>query len=595
MKGKKTTEKDADLSSSKTKGLLRFFDKSHRINSNGDIQEIVIDEDNGQLKENSKILDQFGFIVNIDDSGALRDENSVSLPGGANTPSILTSPKTKHLSRRERSQMLKIIARREGKWHDMFANWETISSVKQKTTLRSRVRKGIPNSVRGEAWLRLARVHHLVHREQVGVYAALVAKSCENNDSDKKHELPAVEVTATYGEIRVSLPDVQATDNGHRNPDDIMKDTIERDLYRTFPRHSMFYDEGNSEDESSDDDDSSFDKVSMSGSLVESLENGGQNTDNVGTSLHSNEACQSNEEAYFEVYKENDVELEIRNKLSGDDGVATNENAKIWTGSIKMMEKAKSSCSPIPFSLETNEEESVKMLPTSEKPPVPRIPPNGPSGKRKEKPQIDFVVAEGGQAKLRRVLRAYGTYDPEVGYCQGMNFIAAMFITFVSEEEAFWLLVQVMNARPCRMRGLFLDGMSEAHQVLYVAERLIEKFLPRLHRHFQREHIHITMFATQWLLTMYTSSFPFDVVTRVWDSFLLEGWKVSYRVMLALLEKEQPRLLKMNFEVLMNYFKEIPYKVDVDDLFEAAFKINLKSEQINKFAREWEKKQTTNK
>ena len=51
----------------------------------------------------------------------------------------------------------------------------------------------------------------------------------------------------------------------------------------------------------------------------------------------------------------------------------------------------------------------------------------------------------------------------------------------------------------------------------------------------------------------------------------------------------------MNFEVLMNYFKEIPYKVDVDDLFEAAFKINLKSEQINKFARECEKKQTTNK
>jgi hypothetical protein len=65
--------------------------------------------------------------------------------------------------------------------------------------------------------------------------------------------------------------------------------------------------------------------------------------------------------------------------------------------------------------------------------------------------------------------------------------------------------------------------------------------------------------------------------------------------MLALLEKEQPRLLKMNFEVILNYLKEIPYKVDVDDLFETAFKINLKSEQINKFAREWEKNQNTSK
>lgn len=583
MKDKKSSDKATDLSSSKTKGLLRFFDKSHRINSNGDIQKD--DNDNGPQKPNSKILDQFGFILNIDDSGALRDENSVSMPGGANTPSALIS-QTKKLTRRERAQMLKIITRRERKWHDMFANWDTFSSAKQKTTLRSRVRKGIPNSVRGEAWLRLARVQTLVRSEQVGVYAALVAKSCENTENDKDHDLPAVEVTATDGEIRVSLPDDQATatDNYQRNPDDIMKDTIERDLYRTFPRHSMFYDEGNSDDESSDDDDSSFDKVSLSGSLVESFENGEQSADNCGASLHSNEASKSKEEEYFQECKENDLELGIRNKLSDD-------KAKFWTGSVKMMERARSGCSPIPFSLDANEEESMEMIAANEKPPRPQVPSNGVSTKRKEKPQIDFLVAEGGQAKLRRVLRAYGTYDPEVGYCQGMNFIAAMFITFVSEEEAFWLLVQVMNARPCRMRGLFLDGMSEAHQVLYVAERLIEKFLPRLHRHFQREHIHITMFATQWLLTMYTSSFPFDVVTRVWDSFLLEGWKVSYRVMLAVLEKEQSRLLKMNFEAVLNYLKEVPYRVDVDDLFETAFKINLKSQQINKFAREWEKNQ----
>ena len=50
-------------------------------------------------------------------------------------------------------------------------------------------------------------------------------------------------------------------------------------------------------------------------------------------------------------------------------------------------------------------------------------------------------MAEGGPAILRRVLRAYSFYDEEVGYCQGMNFIAAMFITYMSEEEAFWLLV----------------------------------------------------------------------------------------------------------------------------------------------------------
>jgi hypothetical protein len=61
---------------------------------------------------------------------------------------------------------------------------------------------------------------------------------------------------------------------------------------------------------------------------------------------------------------------------------------------------------------------------------------------KKPKKEKDTVVTQqGGQASLRRVLRAYSAYDAEVGYCQGMNFIAAMFITFMSEEESFWLLV----------------------------------------------------------------------------------------------------------------------------------------------------------
>jgi Rab-GTPase-TBC domain len=51
------------------------------------------------------------------------------------------------------------------------------------------------------------------------------------------------------------------------------------------------------------------------------------------------------------------------------------------------------------------------------------------------------TTTPGGQTALRRVLRAYSYYDPEVGYCQGMNFIAGMFLTLMSEEEAFWLLV----------------------------------------------------------------------------------------------------------------------------------------------------------
>jgi GTPase-activating protein len=49
---------------------------------------------------------------------------------------------------------------------------------------------------------------------------------------------------------------------------------------------------------------------------------------------------------------------------------------------------------------------------------------------------IKFRGLEGKQS-LYRVLRAYAVKDPEVSYTQGMSFIVAMFLIFLSEEESF--------------------------------------------------------------------------------------------------------------------------------------------------------------
>jgi hypothetical protein len=44
------------------------------------------------------------------------------------------------------------------------------------------------------------------------------------------------------------------------------------------------------------------------------------------------------------------------------------------------------------------------------------------------------------EQQLRRVLSAYVKRNPTVGYCQGLNFIAAVLLTKLREEEAFWVL-----------------------------------------------------------------------------------------------------------------------------------------------------------
>jgi|EP00966_Prymnesium_polylepis_P246839 hypothetical protein len=53
---------------------------------------------------------------------------------------------------------------------------------------------------------------------------------------------------------------------------------------------------------------------------------------------------------------------------------------------------------------------------------------------------------------LRRVLCAFASFNPDVGYVQGMNFIAAGLLATLSEECSFWMLVlvvQVCGAARC--------------------------------------------------------------------------------------------------------------------------------------------------
>ncbi len=83
----------------------------------------------------------------------------------------------------------------------------------------------------------------------------------------------------------------------------------------------------------------------------------------------------------------------------------------------------------------------------------------------------------------------------------------------------------------------------------------------------------MSTFLTGWFMQLYTSSFHWSTVLRIWDMFFLEGVIALFRVAFALLLRFKKELLRLTgtqlFEYLIKISKdtEISYKKEDHPLF----------------------------
>ncbi|KAJ0249808.1 Plant adhesion molecule 1 [Hirschfeldia incana] len=195
-----------------------------------------------------------------------------------------------------------------------------------------------------------------------------------------------------------------------------------------------------------------------------------------------------------------------------------------------------------------------------------------------------------GQRSLYNVLKAYSVYDRDVGYVQGMGFIAGLLLLYMSEEDAFWLLVALLKgAVHAPMEGLYHAGLPLVQQYLFQLESLVKELIPKLGEHFTQEMINPSMYASQWFITVFSYSFPFPLALRIWDVFLSEGVKIVFKVGLALLKYCQDELVKLPFEKLIHALKTFPEDaMNPDTLLPLAYPIKV-SKRLEELKVEYEK------
>ncbi|XP_068133122.1 TBC1 domain family member 14 isoform X2 [Hyperolius riggenbachi] len=176
---------------------------------------------------------------------------------------------------------------------------------------------------------------------------------------------------------------------------------------------------------------------------------------------------------------------------------------------------------------------------------------------------------------LHSILGAYTCYRPDVGYVQGMSFIAAVLILNLDTADAFIAFSNLLN-KPCQMAFFRVDhGLMLTYFAAF--EVFFEENLPRLFAHFKKNNLTPDIYLIDWIFTLYSKSLPLDLACRVWDVFCRDGEEFLFSTALGILKLFEDILTRMDFIHIAQFLTKLPEDLTPEDLFASIASIQMQS------------------
>lgn len=194
------------------------------------------------------------------------------------------------------------------------------------------------------------------------------------------------------------------------------------------------------------------------------------------------------------------------------------------------------------------------------------------------KTQVPMIMS------LQRLLLAFSIHSPSIGYCQSLNYIAGLLLLFMTEEEAFWALVTLIeDILPPNIYDVTMEGANIDQNVLMhlVSERypLIWNKMSPDRTFWECEEMQeggmpaCSLVTSHWFLTLFINILPIESVLRVWDCLFYDGQKALFRVALGIFKLNEAALLGVHdplevFQVIQNMPKRM---IDCHQLIDSTY------------------------
>lgn len=174
---------------------------------------------------------------------------------------------------------------------------------------------------------------------------------------------------------------------------------------------------------------------------------------------------------------------------------------------------------------------------------------------------------------LENILATYAVCNRDVGYCQGMNYLAGILLlaSDSNEEEAFWAFASLMEQK-IPADKVNLGGLEQLYKrdfpLVKMMQRLFEQILKEgngeLARHLSSVGLPTELWLQKWISSLFLYSFPMEYCVKFWDAMMNNGISFFLPISVVIVRKLAGRLMEVRTMEKCNEILKIPEHIRKD-------------------------------
>lgn len=172
-----------------------------------------------------------------------------------------------------------------------------------------------------------------------------------------------------------------------------------------------------------------------------------------------------------------------------------------------------------------------------------------------------------GRSRLETILKLWLSKNNGIKYSQGLDSIAAVCISLFEDNEpaAYFAFCKIVSKYLLQV----LKNEELIGNFLLVLRNLVSFLDPVLANHLNSNNINPEMYATSWLLTLYSrkvyvDNFSLNSVYVLWDLLLQKPPEFMFVVAYAILQQFREELLKNMQNEIIGFLSGLNCKIDLE-------------------------------